>query len=533
MEVVAKSKKALNHEGHEGHKGKEKLFFVLFVSFVVPFFSEPFATTSMEDIAKSIKALNQTKEILMTPITNTPVNEQSQHGQPRSTGTHDNREVSSAEQSWPSFLRKQIGTVFHWLTQWSSTQLTSTDAARTSITNRRTKQVTQSRVRYYDALTPEQWYDEYGQVTLPGNSDQMMQWVIFNDRTNSERVATTSPPLGKNELAQLKAILQNLKKHYPVNTPTVHLVYEIFQPKLLKEDQITKVHEFFQQLEKDHENLKVVDYQGIKHQLFFGKDLSRAKEKIIESQSKGLFPRINISYELDKVLGRNIIDFHIFYGKDKQTIWQNMVKKHPWLNSFNGEDIVSVYDSHETGRQQMLTIFKRQLDNMPLAELESFASKDKHKFPPSLKGAYIDLHRSVLLYNPEVTCNCEQKHSLIHRDFDTTMSGPMPDIKLSPRNILGLVTCLPYNPAMCDQVCFITENNVMGVAERKNTNLKAVLDKSLPELVDAVDPCSLEKKGVVISNYNYVYDQLADVMVRRYELPFSHSAVDTLRVEVI
>ena len=43
-EGVAKSIKALNHEGHEGHKGKEKLFFVLFVSFVVPFFSEPFAT---------------------------------------------------------------------------------------------------------------------------------------------------------------------------------------------------------------------------------------------------------------------------------------------------------------------------------------------------------------------------------------------------------------------------------------------------------------------------------------------------------
>ena len=35
VEVVAKSIKASNHEGHEEHKGKEKLFFVLFVSFVV------------------------------------------------------------------------------------------------------------------------------------------------------------------------------------------------------------------------------------------------------------------------------------------------------------------------------------------------------------------------------------------------------------------------------------------------------------------------------------------------------------------
>ena len=47
FEGVAKSIKALNHEEHEGHKGKEKLFFVLFVFFVVPFFSELFATPSI------------------------------------------------------------------------------------------------------------------------------------------------------------------------------------------------------------------------------------------------------------------------------------------------------------------------------------------------------------------------------------------------------------------------------------------------------------------------------------------------------
>ena len=47
MEVVAKNTKALNHEEHEGHKGKEKLFVVLLVSFVVPFFSGLFATASI------------------------------------------------------------------------------------------------------------------------------------------------------------------------------------------------------------------------------------------------------------------------------------------------------------------------------------------------------------------------------------------------------------------------------------------------------------------------------------------------------
>ena len=48
VEGVAKSVKALNHKEHKGHKGKEKLFFVLFVRFVVPFFSGPnIATTSV------------------------------------------------------------------------------------------------------------------------------------------------------------------------------------------------------------------------------------------------------------------------------------------------------------------------------------------------------------------------------------------------------------------------------------------------------------------------------------------------------
>ena len=45
--IVAKSIKALNHREHREHKGKEKLFFVLFVFSVVPFFSEPFATPSI------------------------------------------------------------------------------------------------------------------------------------------------------------------------------------------------------------------------------------------------------------------------------------------------------------------------------------------------------------------------------------------------------------------------------------------------------------------------------------------------------
>ena len=44
MEVVAKNTKAFNHEDH---KGKEKLFFVLLVSFMVPFFSGLFATASI------------------------------------------------------------------------------------------------------------------------------------------------------------------------------------------------------------------------------------------------------------------------------------------------------------------------------------------------------------------------------------------------------------------------------------------------------------------------------------------------------
>lgn len=476
----------------------------------------------------------------MTPITSTSVNEQSQqtqqsqHSQSQTTGTHNGRKASPAEQSWLSSLREQFGTAFHSLTQWSSTLFSSTDAARTSITVRGKKHATQPRERYFDALTPEQWHDKYRKVTLPGNSDQMMQWVIFNDRTNSERVATTSPPLRDIELAQLKAILQNLKKHYPVNTPTIHLIYEIFQPKLLTEEQITGVHAFFQKLQQQYDNLRVADFQAIKHQIFFGEDLSQAKEKIIESQNNGLFSRINISLNLDSVLGMSVINFHRYYGNDLKTMWQNMVKKHPWLTCFDGEDILSVYDSKNTGHEKMYTQFKRQLDNMSLAELESVALKGIHKFPPTLKGAYIDLHRSALLYNPEGTSNCEEKHSLIHRDFDTTMSGPMPDIELSPGEVLGLSASVPFSSdPMCDQVCLITEDNVMGVGEGENPKLKAVLDRSLRELVDAVDSGSLIKGRNVINNYNYVFEQLENALVSRDESPFSHSEVNSLRADVI
>lgn len=479
----------------------------------------------------------------MTPITSTSVNEQSQqtqetqqsqHSQCQTAGTHNGRKVSPAEHSWLSSLREQFGTAFHSLTQWPSALFSSTDAARTSITDRSRKQATQPRERYFDALTPEQWHDKYRKVTLPGNSDQMMQWVIFNDRTNSERVATTSPPLRDIELAQLKAILQNLKKDYPVNTPTIHLIYEIFQPKLLTEEQIIGVHAFFQKLQQRYDNLRVADFQEIKHQIFFGEDLSQAKEKIIESQNNGLFSRINISLNLDSVLGTSVINFHRYYGNDLKTMWQNMIKKHPWLTCFDGEDILSVYDSKDTGHEKMYTQFKRQLDNMSLAELESVALKGIHKFPPTLKGVYIDLHRSALLYNPEGTSNCEEKHSLIHRDFDTTMSGPMPDIELSPGEVLGLSDCVPFSSdPMCDQVCLITEDNVMGVGEGENPKLKAVLDRSLRELVDAVDSGSLIRGGNVINNYNYVFEQLGNALVGRDESPFSHSEVNSLRADII
>ena len=49
FEVVAKSIKALNHEGHEEHKEELFFSFVLFVSFVVPFFSGPFNNRLRKD----------------------------------------------------------------------------------------------------------------------------------------------------------------------------------------------------------------------------------------------------------------------------------------------------------------------------------------------------------------------------------------------------------------------------------------------------------------------------------------------------
>ena len=44
--------KSLEPQRHGDHKGKEKLFFVLFVFSVVPFFSGPFATASLTGMTR-------------------------------------------------------------------------------------------------------------------------------------------------------------------------------------------------------------------------------------------------------------------------------------------------------------------------------------------------------------------------------------------------------------------------------------------------------------------------------------------------
>ena len=110
----------------------------------------------------------------------------------------------------------------------------------------------------------------------------------------------------------------------------------------------------------------------------------------------------------------------------------------------------------------------------------------------------------------------------------------MPDIELSPGEVLGLSTFVSFGSAQeCYAINPVVENGVMGVAESGNPKLKAVLDRSLHELVDAVDSGSLVKKGDVTNNYNYVYRQLAQMLVGRDESPFRHSEVKALREDVI
>ena len=476
----------------------------------------------------------------MTPTSNvgTQTKTDFQHLQsttdlPADSQMHNGRDVRVNQSLWLPFLTNQLQASVQWLTGWAAKNVSSTNTASTAVSEKRKRLAAEPREYFFDALTPEQWDEKYRQITLRGDSDQLMQWVVFNDSTNSARVGGT-PPLRTVEITQLETILQNLEKNYPVGTPTVHFIYEIFQPELLTDDQINQVNTFFQQLSQQYKNLRVASFQDVKGKNYFGETIAQIKEKIIQCQQNGLFLRINISNQLDDVLGRNIVHFQTRYGNDVQLIWQNMLKRHSWLTSFDGEDILSVYDATDDGHEKMFTQFKQQLDNMSLTELESVALENLHRLPVGLKGIYTDLQRFSLLYNPQGTTGCEQSHSLIHRDFDTRMTGAMPDIDLPHGKILGVPSFLSLNAGMVwEPITLIAENGVMGVAVGENPHLKSILEKSRTDIVQAIDSGSLIKGGDIINNYNYAYNQLDNILILLPKSTFECVESISLRTNVI
>lgn len=391
---------------------------------------------------------------------------------------------------------------------------------------------------FCDALTPEQWNRKYRKVTLAGNSDQLMQWVIFNDKSNSENITIDTPPLRKSELANLEDILCKLKEHYPENTPTVHMVYEIFHPEILNDQQKKHIHQFFHRLSKEHHGLRTIDFSEIKDKISYGKLISQIRETIIEKEKTGLIKKIHLFQEFGSLLGANVTEFNYRYGSDKPLMWANMVRKNPWLSSFNGELLINAYDQNDPFQQKMFNAFVEQLDSMSPVDLKNVtAFNDPQPLPIGSKAVYVDLQRSALLYNPEtVTGSMDSDTSLIYRDFDTEMTGAMPDITLDYGKILGVEDFVMFNQSdPCSPSSLIIENAVMGVTLPENQTLKSVLEKARVDFIKPDNPDHLKGNLNFYTNYNYVFNQLTscNTLVRSTKSSFTHQKTGSLKKDLV
>ena len=375
---------------------------------------------------------------------------------------------------------------------------------------------------YYDALSPEQWDKQYRKLTLSGASNQLMQWVVFNDKTNSSDLGVSKKPIGDTQLKQLISILSDLKKHYPDNTPTVHLVYEIFQPELLHQEQKKNIHIFFKSLENINNNLKVIPFCDIKEKAEYGKTASDLRLQIIRQEETGFRKKLWLLQEFSTLMHADIRSFTMMYGDDINQIWPNMLKSGPWLSIFDGQGIVNAYDPEDRYQVKMFDEFKKQLDHMTPAELHSIeACKGPQPLTCTTKALYIDLQRCVLLNDSDIIQNSSNSNGgLIYRDFDTQMSAAMPDITLKPSEVLGVPDLTTNSYFWKTSLTKIVENAVMGVACPKNPTIQSVIKKTHSEVIESTDPDSIQKNNLCINNYNYIYNQLADHLVGPLESTF-------------
>ncbi len=387
---------------------------------------------------------------------------------------------------------------------------------------------------YHDALTQEQWDKKYRKIALPGNSNQLMQWVVFNDKTNSQNLGVSKKPMGENQIKQLKDILSDLIKHYPDNTPTVHLVYEIFQPELLDQGQKENIHTFFKNLETTHNNLRVIHFCDIKEKAEYGKTATDLRLQIIKQENTGLRKKLWLLQDFDKLMSKDIITFNSKYGYELDQLWPNMLKKNPWLRILNGQNILNAYDTKDSKQIKIFDEFKNQLDNLTPAQLQNIeVCVDPQPLMGTAKALYVDLQRCVLLNDSDLIQDSSSTNgSLIYRDFDTTMSAAMPDITLKPNEILGVPDHVKFDSfSWMLPVCDIVENAVMGVACPKNPTIKAVIEKAKSEVIESDHPESLQENQHCINNYNYIYTQLSGKLITPNESTFSHSKTGSLKCD--
>lgn len=442
------------------------------------------------------------------------------------------------DQEQESWLKPLINLVNHGFSFIGQRFTTTTKPENKISPNETGDSSAKKRIReevYYDALTQEQWNDKYRKITLSGKSNQLMQWVIFNDKTNSKNIGVSKNPIGYHQIKQLKGILSELKMLYPVDTPTVNLVYEVFQPELLDEAQKEKVDSFFKNLEATSDHLKVIDFYNLKDKIEYGDTASKLRLAIIKQEETGLRKKLLLLDEFTRMV-KNIDYSYGKYGNNIEQRWQNMVQDNPWLQSINGQEIVSCYDENDKKQIKVFKEFKRQLDMMSPEKIHGIdVLKEPQPLTGNSKALYIDLQRCVLLNDSDIIQDDQNSDGcLIYRDFDTAMTAAMPDISLTKHEILGVADQVCVDSNFWDMpVCNIVENAVMGVACPKNVAIKTVIETTISEVIESTDPDSLQKNNKYINDYNYIYDQLSGKLISPKESTFTHSKNGSLQSDLL
>ncbi|USE36232.1 hypothetical protein [Endozoicomonas sp. SCSIO W0465] len=368
--------------------------------------------------------------------------------------------------------------------------------------------------------------------TLPGKSDQFMQWVIFNDECNSKKLVKDLPILGQKEMKQLNCIIDQLNHDYPMDTPTLHLVFEIFQPELLDSDQIEAIGDFFGDLEKKHSKLHVYDYADLNKNLVNNESLCKLKSYFSWIEMQGTRQKFELVNRVVTAIGHSDGRFSSVYGDDSRSVWTNIVAKNPWMQIFNGSQLSMIFDLANKNisilvsnalQQQINQLNKEQLDKLDFLAQPLPLSGGQ-------KAIYVDLQRCIVLFNSDKLSGVDG--NLIYRDFDTTMTARLPDIPLKPEEILGVPDWVTFPGDPCGLYVLpqkIVENAVMGVTQSGNTHLEQIIKDVSTKINSLYESDSVSNDQAFADNYNYIFDKLNAALVANEKSTFEHHKSGTLK----